>query len=339
MSARLAWRKQSRSEALSFRQSTSTSTISGYGQTHKGSSELSRRDDIRLNSTECSQTSPRFRNLLFLLVVSSSSKETLMGLQTYMPKPTCILAQACSDNWSRSTIKTEHYRQKKEVNEPGGRGVVTRVFIKNNTPSLKSDSNDVVFSFFNSYKQHIIIFLLSCLYRVGPQCEREKQKQAKEAIFNHHQNLLQVSIDHRLLLLHGGLLIWKLLHKRLRRSLLGLDLDLFSIYLHSVLAVVSPAQTRNLLQDLFADIASSRSRPTCQSKEEEDGPLCFFDVLADYYVNVSERGKDILDLMVQLWSQSFASHIFSLLFHKWVLRAIIARDIIQGSVYKRIFAE
>lgn len=52
--------------------------------------------------------------------------------------------------------------------------------------------------------------------------------------------------------------------------------------------------------------------------DDTDGPLCFFDVLADYYVKVSERGKDILDLMVQLWSQSFASHIFSLLFHKWV---------------------
>ena len=122
----------------------------------------------------------------------------------------------------------------------------------------------------------------------------------EEAIFNHHQNLLQDSrrlyscsqwrkLHHRLILplLHGGLLIWKLLHRRLRRSLLGLALDLFSIYLHSVLlvsshkrhmhfdkswwfrfrkcliffkAVVSPAQTRNL----FADIASSRSRPTCQ---------------------------------------------------------------------------
>ncbi|CAG7879798.1 unnamed protein product [Brassica rapa] len=90
-------------------------------------------------------------------------------------------------------------------------------------------------------------------------------------------------------------------------------------------AVVSPAQTRNLLQDLFADIAlevDQRAKAdVILSKEEEDGPLCFFDVLADYYVNVSERGKDILDLMVQLWSQSFASHIFSLLFHKWVLLA------------------
>ncbi|CAH8280290.1 unnamed protein product [Arabidopsis lyrata] len=95
-------------------------------------------------------------------------------------------------------------------------------------------------------------------------------------------------------------------------------------------AVVSPAQTRNLLQDLFADIAlevDERAKDVILSKEEDvissveadaDGPLCFFDVLADYYVKVSERGKDILDLMVQLWSQSFASHIFSLLFHKWL---------------------
>ncbi|CAL9244312.1 unnamed protein product [Arabidopsis halleri] len=95
-------------------------------------------------------------------------------------------------------------------------------------------------------------------------------------------------------------------------------------------AVVSPAQTRNLLQDLFADIAlevDERAKDVILSKEEDvissveadaDGPLCFFDVLADYYVKVSERGKDILDLMVQLWSQSFASHIFALLFHKWL---------------------
>ncbi|KAF8082739.1 hypothetical protein N665_0809s0041 [Sinapis alba] len=96
-------------------------------------------------------------------------------------------------------------------------------------------------------------------------------------------------------------------------------------------AVVSPAQTRNLLQDLFADIAlevDQRAKDVILSKEEDvisdvadqadGGPLCFFDVLADYYVKVSERGKDILDLMVQLWSQSFASHIFSLLFHKWL---------------------
>lgn len=49
-----------------------------------------------------------------------------------------------------------------------------------------------------------------------------------------------------------------------------------------------------------------------------DAPICFYDVLADYYVKVPDSGKPILDLIVQLWSQSFASQIFSLLFHKWV---------------------
>lgn len=62
----------------------------------------------------------------------------------------------------------------------------------------------------------------------------------------------------------------------------------------------------------------SKEEDVISDEADTDGPLCFFDVLADYYVKVSERGKDILDLMVQLWSQSFASHIFSLLFHKWV---------------------
>lgn len=66
-------------------------------------------------------------------------------------------------------------------------------------------------------------------------------------------------------------------------------------------------------------ILSKEENVIISDEADADGPLCFFDVLADYYVKVSERGKDILDLMVQLWSQSFASHIFSLLFHKWVL--------------------
>lgn len=49
-----------------------------------------------------------------------------------------------------------------------------------------------------------------------------------------------------------------------------------------------------------------------------NGSLCFYDVLADYFVQVPEQGKPILELIVQLWSQSFASNIFALLFHKWV---------------------
>lgn len=52
--------------------------------------------------------------------------------------------------------------------------------------------------------------------------------------------------------------------------------------------------------------------------ERSESKLCFYDVLADHYVTVPENGKSILDLIVQLWSQSFASHIFALLFHKWV---------------------
>jgi len=55
-----------------------------------------------------------------------------------------------------------------------------------------------------------------------------------------------------------------------------------------------------------------------------DGPLCFYDVLADYFVRVPESGKPVLDMIVQLWSQSFASHIFSLLFHKWVCKLVYA---------------
>lgn len=54
------------------------------------------------------------------------------------------------------------------------------------------------------------------------------------------------------------------------------------------------------------------------AEDAADGQLCFYDVLADYYVRVPGSGKQILHLIVQLWSQSFASHIFSLLFHKWV---------------------
>ncbi|KAE9461131.1 hypothetical protein C3L33_06935, partial [Rhododendron williamsianum] len=54
------------------------------------------------------------------------------------------------------------------------------------------------------------------------------------------------------------------------------------------------------------------------SEDETQGPLCFYDVLADYFVREPENGNPVLDLIIQLWSQSFASHIFSLLFHKWV---------------------
>nr|KJB20146.1 hypothetical protein B456_003G135100 [Gossypium raimondii] len=95
-------------------------------------------------------------------------------------------------------------------------------------------------------------------------------------------------------------------------------------------ALASPTQRRNLLQELFADIAlevDDRAKDIILSRDEDaitpaeygaNGRLCFYDVLADYYIRSPDSGKPILDLIVQLWSQSFASHIFSLLFHKWL---------------------
>ncbi|XP_043718510.1 uncharacterized protein LOC122666561 [Telopea speciosissima] len=95
-------------------------------------------------------------------------------------------------------------------------------------------------------------------------------------------------------------------------------------------ALAYRSQRLNLLQELFADIAlevDGRARGIILLRDEdgvspeEDGiqsHLCFYDVLADHYVRVPDRGKPILDLMVQLWSQSFASNIFALLFHKWL---------------------
>ncbi|KAF8396758.1 hypothetical protein HHK36_018389 [Tetracentron sinense] len=107
-------------------------------------------------------------------------------------------------------------------------------------------------------------------------------------------------------------------------------------------ALTSSSQRLNFLQELFADIAlevDGRARgvlilSALQLKtdmilnRDEDGispaedgienRLCFYDVLADHYAMVPENGKPVLDLIVQLWSQSFASHIFALLFHKWL---------------------
>ncbi|XP_028756996.1 uncharacterized protein LOC114716204 isoform X1 [Neltuma alba] len=109
-------------------------------------------------------------------------------------------------------------------------------------------------------------------------------------------------------------------------------LDALSEAIHKKLqrALASSLQRRNLLQELFADIAlevDDRAKDIIFSREEDiispaddgiNGLLCFYEVLADYFVRVPEHGKPILDLIVQLWSQSFASNIFALLFHKWL---------------------
>lgn len=95
-------------------------------------------------------------------------------------------------------------------------------------------------------------------------------------------------------------------------------------------ALSSPTQRFEILQQLFADIAleiDDRARDIILNRNEDgvtvendgiENTLCFYDVLANHYVKVPESGKHILDLIVQLWSQSFASHIFALLFHKWL---------------------
>ncbi|XP_057956091.1 uncharacterized protein LOC131149559 [Malania oleifera] len=100
-------------------------------------------------------------------------------------------------------------------------------------------------------------------------------------------------------------------------------------------ALASPSQRRNLLQELFADIAlevDDRARDIILTRtedviypaeDESKNGLCFYDVLADHYVSAPESGGPILDLIVKLWSQSFASHIFSLLFHKWLFEVQI----------------
>ncbi|XP_051113369.1 uncharacterized protein LOC127239318 [Andrographis paniculata] len=94
-------------------------------------------------------------------------------------------------------------------------------------------------------------------------------------------------------------------------------------------ALASASQRRNLLQELFADVAleiDDRAREIILGEEgaisvEDDGyggPICFYDVLANHFVSVPQDGQSILNLIVQLWSQSFASNIFALLFHKWL---------------------
>ncbi|KAK8941161.1 hypothetical protein KSP39_PZI010493 [Platanthera zijinensis] len=95
-------------------------------------------------------------------------------------------------------------------------------------------------------------------------------------------------------------------------------------------ALSSPPQRLELLQQLFADIAleiDDRAQDIILDNGEDEvtktdntseSSLCFYDVLANHFVAKPENGKHILELIVLLWSQSSASHIFALLFHKWL---------------------
>ncbi|TVU21889.1 hypothetical protein EJB05_31560 [Eragrostis curvula] len=99
-------------------------------------------------------------------------------------------------------------------------------------------------------------------------------------------------------------------------------------------ALSSNSQRPQILQQLFADIAlkvDDRARDAILSENDdgiapvddrEDGWLCFYEILANHFVRVPESGRRILELIVQLWSQSFAANIFALLFHKWLFEAL-----------------
>ncbi|KAH6814120.1 K-stimulated pyrophosphate-energized sodium pump protein [Perilla frutescens var. frutescens] len=99
-------------------------------------------------------------------------------------------------------------------------------------------------------------------------------------------------------------------------------------------ALASATQRRNLLQELFADIAlevDNRAKDIIFGEvgaisvadDGYGGPLCFYDVLSDHFISMPKSGKSVLDLIVQLWSQSFASNIFALLLHKWLFEVQI----------------
>lgn len=65
----------------------------------------------------------------------------------------------------------------------------------------------------------------------------------------------------------------------------------------------------------------------------EGGCICFYEVLADHYVKSPESARRTLDLIMQLWSQSFVSHIFALLFHKWVRFTMISVIVLLHFVF------
>lgn len=49
-----------------------------------------------------------------------------------------------------------------------------------------------------------------------------------------------------------------------------------------------------------------------------EAPLCFYEVFAQHFVEAPDAARKLLPLFLKLWSQSFASQIFSLLFYRWV---------------------
>lgn len=99
-------------------------------------------------------------------------------------------------------------------------------------------------------------------------------------------------------------------------SLLPFMINVWVIILvNLVTSVFAMLHTYFFLTDV---ILSTNDDGIAPVDEREDTRLCFYEILANHFVKVPESGRRILDLIVQLWSQSFAANIFALLFHRWV---------------------
>ncbi|KAL3700962.1 hypothetical protein R1sor_018984 [Riccia sorocarpa] len=120
-----------------------------------------------------------------------------------------------------------------------------------------------------------------------------------------------------------------------------------------------PTQRPELLRQLFTDVALEvDSRARARLYEQDDNsprsvvdngispkfkysgrPLCFYEVLAEHYVQVPEDAKEVLPLFLQLWSQSFASQIFTLLLYQWLFEVPSATESDGYLRYSTAFVE
>lgn len=118
-------------------------------------------------------------------------------------------------------------------------------------------------------------------------------------------------------------------------------------------AIATPSQRSELLHQLFTDVAlevDARAQELLYSLDNDktgtkgtgiDGTrlsLCFYEVIAEHYAQVPNDSRLVLPLFVQLWSQSYASQIFALLFHQWLFEGAVEK--IDGFVrYSTAFIE
>lgn len=101
-------------------------------------------------------------------------------------------------------------------------------------------------------------------------------------------------------------------------------------------AVESTSQRREVLQQLFTDIAleiDNRARGLLYGQmklpppAEEGGgksSQCFYEILAEHYKQRPEDGESLMPLFAPLWSQPFTSQIFALLLHQWLFTEPVA---------------